>query len=346
MSFDANQVQRIDNLIDGVLDAGYETTAVPTLRAITASVNTGVIADDLDALDDEVARLAAEGIPFTKDNPVLKNLITDLDPVMDQNGRRIGVASPGIQANGVAAGAELTKKLTLFEAGAGQIATVNAEWNVPDPEAVNALVGYVQSDAWRDELEAYGPGVVDTINNHAIIGIVNGQGAATTARQIRQMTESLPTATADNLMRTLHIQSYQSASAANQTTNQHILDGQVRIETLDGRVCLACVAEHATVYPTGEKIVDHHQGRATAIPLVTGFDRAVESGTDWFDSQPVERQREIAGPANLRALQAGAVTMNDYRQKYDDPVFGEMQREAPLNSILGDAGAKEFYTNG
>lgn len=346
MSFDDNQIERIDNLIDGVLDAGYEETALPTLKAITSSVNSGLIADDLDALDKEVERLVAEELPFTKDNPALRTLITDLEPVMDSNGQRIGVASPDIQINGVSAGAELTKTLALFGAGPDQVATVNAAWNVPDPEAVNALVGYVQSDAWREELEAYGPGVVDTINNHAIIGIVKGQGAITTARQIRQMTESLPTATADNLMRTLQIQSYQSAAAQNQIANSKILRGQTRLETLDHRICLSCVAEHGRIYPTGEKIIDHHKGRATSIPMVIGREGLVDSGVDWFNGLPEEQQEAVAGPANLKALQAGAVTMNDYRQEYDDPVFGQMQREASLSSIIGDENAQEFYTHG
>ena len=343
MSFDTGDVARIDRLIDGVLNRGYDKTAGPTLNAITASVNSGLIAADLDALDDEVARLNEANKTLQTDNAVLRTLIHDLGPVMDSNGTAIGVASPGIQANGVEAGGSLTKQLTIFGADSADDALrLNNAWNEPDPEAVNALVGYVQSDAWADELAAYGPDVVETINNHAIVGIVNGQGSLTTARQIRQMTETLPTATANNLMRTLQIQSYQSANAANQVANDHILRGQTRIETLDDRVCLACVAEHGRIYPTGEKIIDHHQGRATSIPMVVGRERLVDSGEDWFAAQSEERQREIAGPANQKALKAGAVTLNDYRQPYDDPVFGEMQRESSLSDILGDE-AKQFY---
>jgi hypothetical protein len=346
MTFDTDDAERINDLIDGVLDAGYDETVLPTLSAITASTNSGLIADDLDELDKEVARLNEAGLTLEADNPILRNLMNDLGPVLDKNGVAIDDAGPDIQESGIESASTLTKNLALFDASVDDILRLNAVWNVPDPEAVNAAVGYVQSEAWAEQLAVYGPDVLETINNYAIVSIVNGQGSLTTARQLRQMVETLPAAVADNLMRTLQIQSYQSATAANQTANASILSGQVRIETFDDRICLSCVAEHGRIYPTGEKIIDHHQGRATAIPLVTGRDRVVGSGVDWFNSLPVARQRKIAGTANLRALQAGAVEFDDYRQRYDDPVFGKMQREASLVSILGSDGAQEFYSNG
>ena len=346
MTFDGDDLQRIDNLIEDEINAGYDETVLPTLRAVTASTNSGLIADDLDALDDEVKRLTEAGLSLEVDNPVLRNLMNDLGPVLDRNGVDIGQAGPGIQTGGIDTAETLTKQLALFDLDADDLLRLNALWNVPDPEAVNALVGYVQSEAWAEQLAVYGPDLLEVINNRAIAGIVQGKGSLTIAGEIRQMVETLPAATANNLMRTLQIQSYQSATAANQNANAHILTGQVRIETFDDRICLSCVAEHGRIYPTGEKIIDHHQGRATAIPLVIGRDRVVGSGTGWFNSLPADRQREIAGPANLRALEAGAVTFNDFRQKYDDPVFGAMQRESSLSSILGVDAAREFYTNG
>lgn len=342
MSFDNDEVGRIDTLIEDTINAGYSQTAGPTLRAVTASTNSGLIAADLDALDNEVDRLLADGKVLTIDNPVLRNLMNDLQPTMADNADEIGIASPGIQADGVSSASTLTKQTTVMGLDANSALRINAAWNVPDPEAVNAVVGYVQNPAWNDELAKYGIDVFDTINNHAIASIVNGQGSRTTARQIRQLTENLPASQADNLMRTLHIQSYQTATAQNQLANIDILAGQIRIETLDGRICLACIDEHGREYPAGEKVIDHHKGRGTAISMVKGVDYNVATGEDWFYAQPVDSQREIAGNANWKALDAGAVTLKDFRQPYTDPVFGDMQRESSLVSILDDE-AKQYY---
>jgi hypothetical protein len=68
----------------------------------------------------------------------------------------------------------------------------------------------------------------------------------------------------------------------------------------------------------------------------------IPSGADWFNGLPEARQRIIAGHANLEALKAGAVTLGDFVQEYQDEAFGTMVGEASLKGILGDR-ARDFY---
>ena len=71
----------------------------------------------------------------------------------------------------------------------------------------------------------------------------------------------------------------------------------------------------------------------------------MQSGEEWFEAQPEDRQRLIAGHANFEAMQAGVVRLRDFPERYDDPVFGEMVREASLSSRLGEE-AREYYRHG
>ncbi len=352
MSLDNAAVERIDNLISGLLNSGYTETAGPVLEAIGSSTDSGRIAQRLDELDEEAQRLAELGLKIEPDNPVLRALTADLAPVLDKDAALIGGSSGAVQENGIASAEILTRQLALPGFDDLLLDSLGVIWNVPDPQAVNALVGYVQSEAWVAELAAYGPDVIDVINNQAIIGIVNGQGARRTSAIIRRMTENLPAATADNLMRTLQIQSYQTATAANQLANSHILVGQIRIEALDDRTCLACIRLHGSELPLGEKVVDHHQGRGTAISIVGEIPgltelrpREVVTGPQWFASLDKDRQRRIAGHANFEALEAGRVSLDDFVDPYQDDVFGDMLRETSLSKVLGDE-ASEFYKFG
>lgn len=332
----------VNDLITGLLDKGYDQAATATLQAITESMTGGIVGQRLRELDAEAQRLAQDGKKLEPDNPVLRALLADLEPVMRANSSRVNGASPMVQQQAIDAAGQLTRQLALPGFEDRQLASIGVNWNSPDPEAVNALVGYIDTPAWSQQLSAYGEDVIDTIYNQALRGVVEGWSPLRTAREIRNMTQALPAAQANTLMRTLQLESYRSATAINQQANIDILDGQIRVGTLDGRICMACLALHGSIVPAGERIRDHHNGRCTAVSLVRGRPRDVQTGPAWFATLDERQQRDIAGHANYEALQAGRVQMQDFVQSYDDPVFNEMLREASLRGILGDA-AEEFY---
>lgn len=332
----------VNVLITGLLDKGYDQAADATLRAISASTSSGIVAQRLTELDAEAARLKDEGKKLQADNPVLRALLADMQPVMRANSRRLNDAAPAVQGQAVDAAGQLTRQLALPGMDDRQLQVIGVNWNSPDPEAVNSLVGYVQSPAWSQHLSDYEQDVVDTIFNQAVRGIAEGWSPLRSARAIRDMTENFPLAQANTLMRTVQLESYRSATAIHQQANADILDGQIRVGTLDDRICMACLALHGEILPAGVRIQDHHNGRCTAVSLVRGRPREVQTGPQWFATLEETRQREIAGHANFEAMKAGRVQIADFVQRYDDPVFNEMLREASLSGILGD-GAKEFY---
>ena len=324
---------RISTLVGGLLDAGYDRAAGATLRAVASSLDSGIVAQRLAELDAESARLAHAGQRLQPDNPVLRALLADLEPVLRQNAGRITQGASAAQASGVSAAAQLVPQLALD----GVPVPIRAAWNVPDPDAVNALVGYVNAAGWAQDVGRYPVDVLRAVQHQAILGMVEGWGAARTAREIRRIAQGLPVAQANTLMRTTQLQSFRDASAIHQQANADLLTGQIRIAALDDRTCLACIALHGEKLPVGVRVEDHHNGRCTSIAVVRGRARQIPTGEQWFNSLDEARQRRIAGAGAFEALKSGKAALRDFVQPYQDRTFGQMIRQGSLKDVLGDA---------
>lgn len=324
-------------LIGGLLDRGYVQATRPTINAITNGVTGGIIETRLNQLEAEAARLAELGETFTAENPVARALMADLETELRRQANLINRAGPGLVENGSNVAGTLTRQLALPGFLDRDLEVMGIRWNVPDPEAVNRAVNYLTSDAWAAELRRYTGGTLDVINNAALRGIIEGRGPLAIAREVRQLTEDLPIARANNLMRTLQLSSYRNATAVHQLANADIADEIIRIATRDDRTCLCCIALSGKRYPVGTVIQDHHQGRCTSVLVVRGRALNVPTGEEWFNGLPERRQLAIAGPGALEALQSGRARMEDFVTTYDDPVFGTMVREASLETAIGRA---------
>lgn len=323
----------IGGVVGGLLERGYSDSAGRVLAAVTGSTLDDVVKLRLDQLEEEARRLDEAGLKLEADNPVLRALMADLDPVMRQNARLLDNAAGEVQANGIDVAAQATRQLALPGLSDAALQEVGVFWNVPDPEAVNRVIGYVDSTAWAQQIGKYPQEVMDVINNQAIRGIAEGWNPLKTVRAIRDMTENTPVVHANTLMRTLHLTTFREGSAINQLANSDILTAQIRIAVLDDRTCMSCIALHGTRMAVGERVDDHHRGRCTSITEVVGFPREVSSGEEWFNSLSEERQLTIAGPGKLELLQSGKATLRDFVEEYTDPVFGRMFREASIKSL-------------
>jgi len=338
-----SRTETVYDLVTNLLDKGYTDTAGATMNAITANSSKGIVAQRLKELDAEAARLNENQQKLSPDNPVMRATLADFDTILRQNSKLIKETAPDLQRVGSTAAATLTRELAVPGVTDAELARFGVAWNTPDPEAVNALVGYATSPEWNAALDKYQKDSGTAVLDVAIRGFVNGLNPRSSARAIRESAESIPVYQANTLMRTLHLQSYRDATSFNQQANADILEGQVRIGVLDGRICLACLALHGTLLPVGQRITDHHNGRCTAVSIVKGRRRDIVTGEQWFGGLTIDQQRLLAGPANYEALRQGKVKLNDFVDPYEDPVFKEMMREASLKKILGD-GAAEFYT--
>lgn len=336
----------VQDLINGLLDRGYNREVQPVLRAVAKSVNSGLIEKRLEQLDKEVQRLMEAGEKLTPDNPVLRALLADLTDTMKTNAAVVDGASEAVQQTGINAAATIQRQLALPGMTDQQLSRIGIAWNKPDPAAVARLVQYSQSQEWSNMLAQYGQGIVDVVNNQAIRGIAAGWSPLRTARNIRDITENLPASQANTLLRTLQLTSYRDGTAIQQTANQDIASQVIRIAALDDRTCLSCIALHGTVIWDSEadagspvpRVDDHWNGRCTSVVQVKGRTLNVQSGVDWFNNLSATRQQQQASfassPGKWEAFKNGDVTLQDFVHQHQDDTFGQMVTEASLSGAL------------
>lgn len=324
--------------LDRLLDDPFNAIAAGVLVAILRRAETGLLARRLDDLDAEAARVDR----VSADNPVLRALLADTVRILRQHAALIDATAPDLQLAATTAAQTVARSTTLAGLTDAQLRVLGIVWNTPETDVLAQVADYTGREAWVRQLEQYVTDSATVINNAAFQGIAAGKNPLAIARDIRAAVQAFPAFQANNLMRTLHMTAFRDVTAAIHVANADILEGVMRIATLDARCCLACIAQHGDVYPVGTRVDDHHQGRCIGVGIVRGRPREVESGIDWFARQPDDIRRELAGGANYNALEAGAVTLRDFVQPYTDDTFGNMIREASLKGILGD-GAERFY---
>jgi len=332
MQIGPTAAERISALVQGLLDRGYTRSVQPVLRAIATSA---AMEQRLRDLEVEAARRAAAGERLAVDNAVLQTTLETARRDANRAARIIDNAADGVQASAITAGRDITRELAIGGIDQAALVRIGVRWNMPDPEAVARLIDYTNSSGWAAEIRRYPDLVVDVVRNQAIRGVVEGWNPVRTAREIRRMSTTLPTAQANTLMRTLQLTSYRDAAAINQRANADILTGQIRLGTLDGRICMACIALHGTTLPAGERVDDHHNGRCVGVPVVRGMTRQVVTGEEWFNGLSEQQQQAIAGPGAYELLRSGRAQLRDFAVEYQDQTFGRMVREATLREIEG-----------
>ena len=343
---------RTAQVIRSLTDKGYKKTTETVVNAIVNSSDSGIIAQRLKELSEEAARLLTLPPPKNRlldDNAVLRALLADMDDVVASNRVLIDNSGRKLQEGAFNFAQSTNQQLPLFGLGEVERAAISAQWTTVDPEVMRNLVGFVEDANWAKELSKYGDEVIAKIRRYAINGNNAGWGPRRIANAITTHIQGIPGADgfpqsqAENLIRTLQMQSFRSAQTINRVANADILASQIRIAALDDQTCLACIALHGESFPIEERIDDHHRGRCTSIPVVKGRPRSVESGQAWWDGLTPEQQLGKRSGASVRSIQDGATRLPEFVLPYDDKVFGDMLRENSLKGVLGDS-AKGFYS--
>jgi hypothetical protein len=318
-----------------LLDAGYNEAAATVVRPLANDIQRGLIRQRLDELTAEAGRLADAGQKMRPDNPVFRAFKADLDDVLRSAGRQMASAGDDVAATGINAAGRWVFATSTEGVQAPMLGAIRSAWNVPDPEAVRALVNYVQSEAYRAEIAGFGESVLAVMDDIAVRGFVEGWGPLRTAASINQSAQVFPLARANGLMRSLQLTAWRDATALHQAANGDILEDYViRIAALDDRTCMGCVALHGTRLPRGARVDDHRNGRCTSIAPVRGNPRVIQSGEDWFNGLDPERQRKIAGPGAADAIRSGQASVRDFARQTEDAVFGPVVVRRSLTSVL------------
>ena len=96
------------DLLTGLLDRQYVRETDAVIRAIGNGSTTGIIDQRLKELDEESARLQANGKRLTADNPVVRALVADFEDVMRANSALVNTSASTLQTSGMNAAATIT----------------------------------------------------------------------------------------------------------------------------------------------------------------------------------------------------------------------------------------------
>ena len=341
MVFQPNPAESPQALAKRLLNAGYDKES----RRVIASITNlpGDLRRRLGELDVEAARLISQNAQLSSDDPAFKALLYDFEQYMKGNKRLIDDVAGVLQSSGMAAGERLAPALSAINPAT--MANVGIVWNRVSVEALAALVDFIDNPAWEASLNQYVTFGMDSLKNIILNGIRQGWNPLTTAALLRERVGGLPAAMANSMMRTLQLQSYRRGVTASYLANADILDGRIRIATLDTRTCLGCVALHGQRLALDEEIIEHEQGRCTSIALVKGRRYTVLSGVDWFNQQPPGFQQTTMGYAAYAAWKDGKVQLQDFVQTRQSDIYGEMLRVASLRGLMGND-ARNYYSKG
>lgn len=350
------------DLLTEILDNGFNRTIRPLTQAITGDMSSnGRVGRLLNVLEDEAARAERDGRQLTLQDGAVGELLAELQMAGGRYAGQLNALGPSLQALGVDASGRWTYE--TMTPNAGDLARLGISFNRPDPRAILELIDITQSEAWSREMRGFANIFDPTqINGILLRGIATGTSPLTTARMIRDTVTGLPLYRANTIARTTQLNAYRKANSVHQLANKDIFDYQIRIETLDSRVCMSCLALHGTRMPLGEVVIEHPNGRGTSIVVVKGFKPPeIESGDDWLKRlgngykngtlTPGDRTifEDMLG-ANGRAVRAilgGKTQLNQYVHYQDHPFFGlmplPMSTKRVLEGYTGNTEARSLY---
>jgi len=205
----------------------------------------------------------------------------------------------------------------------GEFLGTDENYNTADPAIVNQLLSQYMNPLLTKV------GQMSTFTIGAITNAING-GAS--AQRISSLL-GLPLADAVRFMRTIQGWSYREALRADYVANG--IGSWVWISQLDTATCLSCVAQHGNIYPVSESLNDHPSGWCTPLPVVDGVDYGLQSGQDWWNDQPDDIKRQMAGDLKFNSMLDGTTLLGDYSVEVENDIYGKIRIESSQKNLVG-----------
>ena len=114
----------------------------------------------------------------------------------------------------------------------------------------------------------------------------------------------------------------------------NVVSGFRRLAAKDGRTCLACLMSDGETFDLASDLTDHPNGRCVAVPILVGREPPQwQTGREWFETLPPERQREMMGAERYDAWSRGAFDLSALRRTAHSDVWGDSPRVATLAEL-------------
>jgi SPP1 gp7 family putative phage head morphogenesis protein len=238
--------------------------------------------------------------------------------------------------NGWAADLITQHQLRLMLEGAENARTVMAMFDrfpVRMPhEAVQSVVGLASNGAPLGDLLATSyTAARRAITQELVRSVAIGRNPRATAAAIRRAT-SVPLERAVTIARTEQMRAYNMA--ATEVYRSMGVTQYQRCANLDENTCIGCLALNGEILDAESELSDHPRGKCSAIPIVPdAVNEPIPSSEAWFNAQPENVQRAIAGAGRFAAYKSGSASWSDLATHTHDPVWGGSVQPTPVSQL-------------
>ena len=212
---------------------------------------------------------------------------------------------------------------------------VDISWNRLPVRAVEIMAGLAGDGAPLFSLlqqRALWPDAVDGLTQALLKGVALGWNPRkTAARMADGLAEGLNKAL--TIARTETMRAYRMATVEGYRES-NIVSGYRRLTSKDGRTCLACLMSDGETFTLADDLTDHPNGRCVAVPILIGQEPPQwQTGREWFETLPAERQREMMGAERYDAWSQGAFDLSALRRTAHSDTWGDSPRVATLAEL-------------
>jgi SPP1 gp7 family putative phage head morphogenesis protein len=222
---------------------------------------------------------------------------------------------------------------------AAEGAGITATFNRLPVAAIENLVGMLGDGSPLKTLLDQLPGDGRRIVSEGLLEAVSlGIGPAATARKIRQALD-FNQMRALMISRTETLRAYRTATLQSYQANAETVRGWYWRSARSSRSCAACIALDGIFFQLNEPSRNHVRCRCTLLPGIKSV--KVDRGTDWFDEQDEQTQRDILGTdAGFEAFKSGKLKLEDFVGLERDAQWGDSFHQLSVKRAL--AGEANF----
>lgn len=231
-----------------------------------------------------------------------------------------------------------------FGLNALQVSDIGISWNRPTVESLQALIGYVDSTPFQNNLRSFGDYYARSVSDMVLVDASRGVNPRTTARHLNKyFKDGMPYYDAERMTRTVQIYGARRGTSEIYKANRENCLGWWWSSARDARTCMSCLANHGKTFPVDEYLRDHHRGRCAMVPITPtwaslGFSDGEDmpgptSGEEWFRSLPESQQKKMMGQSKFEAWRDGEFEFGDMTTPYQDKVYGTMYHAPSLKEL-------------
>ena len=208
-------------------------------------------------------------------------------------------------------------------------------WNRLPVRSVEIMAGLAGDGAPLFSLlqeRALWPDAVEGLTQALLKGMALGWNPRKTALR---MADGL----ADGLNKALTIARTETMRAYRMATvegyrESNVVSGFRRLAAKDGRTCLACLMSDGETFDLADDLTDHPNGRCVAVPILADREPPQwQTGREWFETLPAERQREMMGSERYDAWKRDGYDLSALRRTAHSDTWGDAPRVATLAEL-------------